>query len=415
MAYLGSSVVVIEELDAPSYLARKLELRGPAMPHRPAAWKTEQRVTTEWYQGNPIEATQQVLGPRESDSSWEGMWRLTMMLRCPSMYTEGAGNPTQVTQPWTLRDILDAMLYSGRKLRVIWWAYDWKQNPHSIIRVGRAKDWEFPHDRLEDIGWKINWAWSGRGGSFSPVISTREDMAQASQAAVQAAADNVSRAIADAKIKSYKNSIVKSASHLTLGQLEALANAPKDIVDSFGRVIQQQADQLARVAALADKFRRVPYQIADSAVRTARNLVTLCNQFHDTMSRNPPELSSLKQDAADLTRATKYFGQTLDAEQALARQAQATADAQRKQQSAIDARGAAASIQSQSATSSRTVIAIHITKEGDTAVSLSQQYYNSPDHAEDILKANKLPPTTVLLKPGRPLIIPVLDGSTGGG
>jgi nucleoid-associated protein YgaU len=55
-----------------------------------------------------------------------------------------------------------------------------------------------------------------------------------------------------------------------------------------------------------------------------------------------------------------------------------------------------------------TVIAAYIIKAGDTPESISQHFYKTPDHAVDILRANKLSWYTATLTAGHILIIPAL-------
>ena len=69
--------ILIEEVTGQQ---RSVELVGSGMPKQGAAWSSLLKVVTTWYTGND-QATQQVLGPRDPPSKWEGRWARTMLSR----------------------------------------------------------------------------------------------------------------------------------------------------------------------------------------------------------------------------------------------------------------------------------------------------------------------------------------------
>ena len=414
----GANAVIIEEISGQK---RRLELRGPGLPHRGVAWKTELRMNTTWYPGNAQEATQQVLGPIELPSDWEGFWRLTMLNRCPCKYSEGGGTPTDIVQPVTLRDICDGMFRGGGRLRVSWivsTVYTSSSGTrttgeHNVIREGRCKSWEFPHDRVEDIGWKFQFEWQSRGGEMQKAIDTRDDTFESAYAKFSAAGENALRAISDAKIRSIKSGLKGSASSLTLGQLQALAGAPQALVDSFGRQVQKQLTTLQELTTFVNTVRSMPYALANSAVGIARNVVTVCNQTSASLSRTPPEAHTMTNNVNDLTRNACYLGGVVIETQGLARVAQAIETSSMLALSKLNARGAGNSNRTNQNTTQRTTLGVHIVRDGDTPLSISMKWYQSPNHAADLLRANRMPIDTVRLQVGKPLVVPSLSSVAG--
>src|ERR1700722_1773414 len=114
----AGSVITIAETSGTQ--ARRVSLIGSALPDWGASWKTSQKVVTDWYPGNGTTATQQVLGPREMPSTWEGQWRRNMMVRAPSSFGSAAQTDQPCATPATLRDFLDLVFFQGARLQVTW-------------------------------------------------------------------------------------------------------------------------------------------------------------------------------------------------------------------------------------------------------------------------------------------------------
>src|ERR1700722_19815557 len=64
-----------------------------------AEWAMKVSAVTTWYPGNPDEATQQVLGPQELPSRWNGDWRRTMIGTSPGGYIAEGGTALQLLAP----------------------------------------------------------------------------------------------------------------------------------------------------------------------------------------------------------------------------------------------------------------------------------------------------------------------------
>ncbi len=117
MASTEQSSLTIKELTG---LKRVVTLRGPSLPFQGATWGAIQRVVTTWYPGNAVEATQSVMGPALKPSSWTGVWRTTMMLRTPTLYSVNGGSDQTIVQAFTLANILEDIFQLGQRLRVEW-------------------------------------------------------------------------------------------------------------------------------------------------------------------------------------------------------------------------------------------------------------------------------------------------------
>lgn len=401
------SAVIIEELDGEH---RKVTLSGPALPFQGASWKSHQNVVTRWYPGNGAQATQQVLGPSELPSSWEGMWRRTMMARYPST-VEDSGGVVQVTRPKTLRDVLDSIFFGGSRLRVSWITTgdeevkNGKQSfRDAIVREGRCTDWEFPHDRVHDIGWKFTFEWYGRGAVVQSVIATREaDKPDIPAQVGQSLADVVAK-INENRLMAANSRIPRSANSFSLGQLEALANYPKKLLGEFTRNLNKISSSFKQLTGIINTVRNLPFSLANGVVASLRNAKSVIHQFTDTFSRTPVELQTLSRQLRDLTRTTEYHGRVYEAAQLSARQLQQLESSVHRPTKAGG--NGAGSIKSS------TTIAVHIVKQGETLQTISRKYYGSPDHAVEIAKANKLPWHITNVDRGTPLVIPVL--SNGG-
>lgn len=423
LANVGSSIS-IEELEStsPGGQPRRVVLVGGALPFMGQAdWSSESTIVTTWYPGNGLEASQQVLGPKEMPSQWSGEWNRTRMGRAPSYYVDETGTLRGLVDPHELWTILDDFRMAGSRLRVTWsvrgrqilgtnlssaTATD-KEVDFSIVREGRIKNLKINPDRLTDIKWAMELHWMSRGGRIDKVASVRrdEDLALAATA--------VSRSIdalgfyTDTKLVSLNKNVRLSASNLTLGQLEAMANAPLKAVNTAMSKLRYNVNQFKRIGNLARKLATTPFAVANSVLDFARNTNAIANQFVDSFGRTPPELLSTKQKVADLARATNYFNQIADGMRNTAKEASAL-DLRLRQALVAGATRGALTVKESSTTRAGDLIAIHVCKTGDTPQRVSSKYFGNPDQGEPILRANRLPLHTPSFRPGLILIIPAL-------
>lgn len=396
-------------------LRRSVELRGPALPFRGAAWKASMRLVTTWYAGNGVEATQQVLGTVELPSSWEGMWRRTLMGRTPSSYTTENGGVFKITTPAAMREIFEGeggIFRSGARLRVVWCVRTkaaGSQSLATMVREGRCKEWEWPHDTAHDIGWKWDWEWQGRGTRQQRVVATRtEGLVSLTSASVLSMNDFVNFASLS-PIQTSNRKIAHAPTNFTLGNLEALTQVPNALVTGLTRSLRQTAGQLGQIADIVAKVRAIPTQLLNSVKASAKNTVLLANRFVDKISARAPETNVSKPTLADFVRGATFFGKAAIAAQRVSRAATANLHELQTVQAAPPGSGGL------TVEGPKSILAIKVVKQGDTLASLSVAYYGSPDHAVDIARANHLPWNQVSAPPGSILIIPLLKDGQGTG
>lgn len=379
----SESVVIIREL---SGRRRTIELRGPAQPFQGANWGGQQRVVTTWYSGNPTEGTQQVLGPIEKESNWDGKWRTTQMVKAPSTFNEN-GREIALLEAFPLAQQLEDIFRLGSLLRVTW-----ANKGRSIQREGRCAEWDFNYDRVDDIEWSMVWDWSGRGVRSQRAVSTRKNPVQQDLQSMALTALDVTVIDDINGLASSRRNTRLSANRFTLGQLENLAQAPLVTTRSFFRKAQQIADRVKRIGELIGTVRSLPFQIANQALDQANNAASIANNFVDEMSRRPPEANSTKAKVSNLTRTTSYFGDATTQAQLLAR----------------SARRLRARVES-SAQQQNTILATHVTRQGETLQSISRKYYGTTDEAPTIARANRLPLNQTTLEARTILIIPTIE------
>lgn len=414
-----SSTMTIEELTGSGDGGpRKLVLRGPSMPFQGADWGGGTALTTTFYPGNRI-GTQQNLGPKEMPSGWEGEWRRTMLGKAPVVFTDETGADIEVINPHSLWDIFEDIFRKGAALRVTWSTHgaelvgsvDVEQRlkiiNFDVVRDGRPADWKFSPDRHTDIKWTINWQWYGRGEEQNRVANVREDNDLASAANALENSIAFTRFLTKMKAISLKDDIRKSASHFTLGQLEALADAPNKLVTDYTRKLTAAVNDAKRVGNLVQKIRDTPYQLANTVTDFARNSLTIANQFRDSMGRIPPEQMSNKRRVADLMRAWTYFNKQSEFSSENSKRAQDLTDRTRRFVVASPGTGRR-TVSESSFSRAGDVLATYITKDGDSPQTVSKRFYGTPDRGLDILQANRLPWHTPIFERGRILIIPVL-------
>lgn len=417
----GSSMTIEELSPAGNGVKpRKVVLIGSSLPFMGAEWACENNVITTWYPGNGTEATQQNLGPREMPSSWEGMWRRTLMGKHPTIYIDDTGGSNQLVSPHILREVIEDIMRAGMRLRVTWSVKGTsivgsvnqggqaRNENVQIIREGRIKTFRTPIDRHTDIRWTLEFHWMSRGGRQDKVAAVHADndastAAQALEASVNATTDFLIRLNKPARA-----TVLKSATHFTLGQLENLASAPTRAVNSFLRKLQQNVSSFKRIGDVVLKLRSQPFAIANSVVDFAHNTTSVANNFINELGRQPAEQRSLKTKVSSLLRATNHFGTMSNAAVLNARRGYEL-DVSVRNILVSGANRGALTVRSSSATRKSDIIAIHISKTGDTPQSVSQKYYSNPDQGVAILRANRMPWFTPTFARGQLLVIPVLS------
>lgn len=409
------SVMLLEELDDDRKTRRSVELRGGGLPMWGSAWEGDSDVVTTWYPGNGIEATQQVLGPKEMPSTWTGQWNLNVLAGEPCVYTDESNVDSYVSSPQFLMELFDDLRIRGRRLRVSFIAQSAvAAGTGRIVREGRLKRFKTSVQDLALLDWEVEFHWLGRGGTSQKVTQTRDDALPSNVAALAVAAQAMQDAISVAQSTNPK--VLNSATKFTLGQIEAFAAAPGKLAEGLQRSVSHVLSQAQQLGNALTTLKNSPYAVANSAVGIASQTVEVANQFQDQISRTPPELYSTRNGVSDIARSFNHFGSLGDSAIEMARAAQALEDKARAQASAQARAGTRAQASVKVTTSGGAafdIIAVHVTKSGETSESLSLKYYLTPDHALDILKANRLPWYAVIFKPGTPLVIPALPTSKG--
>jgi len=388
------SALFVQELSGEG---RTVHLVGPALPFRPATWKVENVIVTTWYPGNGVEGSQQVLGPRDPPSDFEGMWRRTLLGKRPAVLEQNGGR-TNLVFPMDLCTVFDDMARRGSKLRVTWAAVDGTGADRGrVVREGRLKSFEMSPDRVDDIAWKMSFDWSGRGKAMQRVAVSREGDVVAYMAKAKSAANALASMQAIQSVTAALKSIPRASNVLTLGQLEQLAKVPLDLFNAVVREAQTVVSTLDRIGNLALKVRALPFDLANSALAAAHNAISVANRFQDKLSRLSPEQMSTKRNAADVVRAAAAFGRCGDTALAMALQAYSL----KAQTKAITSKSGPAEKQ-------RAMLGIHVVRRGDTMSSIAAKWYGNADLTDSICRANKLPLSTV--QPAKPtLVIPSLS------
>ena len=411
-----SSIILIEELtQAGGSTPRTITLVGPSLPLMGASWEGQNKLVTEWNPGNSDEATQQNLGPEEMPSDWEGDWRRTMMGSCPTPYTDDQGNVMSVVDPSVLRDAMIALFRAGRRLRVTWSTTQQSDQSEpsaypitgSLVREGRAKSWKFKHRSIHDIEWNVNFEWVSTGGAVAPSISSTRDQTLAQVSAPYVAALQNLLTAAQAPTEQLLTPYA-----LTLGNLEAVAPAPFGQLAAMSVALLGLQANLVSIAGIGAGLSDQPVQVAQMALAYANDALAQVDAAYEQYSAMPPELMSANVDAVSVLRAYALFAPVADTAAQAEIQAyafrQKMHDAVPVQTWSLDGQDSNAS-RPDAATSIKTV---HLVRDGDTPEKISMKYYHVPDHARDIMQANRLSWHTTVLPKGRQLVIPVISSST---
>lgn len=402
-----SSTLLIEEVGGSGGTpGRSVTLVGPSLPFMGSEWGGKLNVTTTWYNGNGVEATQQVLGPEELPSKWQGEWNRTRMGRVPALYSPtSGGGQVEVVAPEDLAELLEDIFRGGLRLRVTWSQQgDTSDQQGRKVREGRATEWHFKYHRIQDIEWDVNFEWMGRGNTAPKVTSTRGNLVQNVSAKYLDKMQALLNAQALAQLQKF------TPQRLTLGQLEALANYPTALTTAFTREAQQLQTGVQNVVNIARTLASQPPQIANRVVDFAQNTVSQVNNgFYDPLSRVPYELMTTRMKMDAFLRSLRTFGQTSDLARDAARAGQEFAQQLRQ---TVQATSLTGQITPTRVSDPNSVQRVHIVKDGDTAQRISQQYYGSPDHAVDINRANRLTWYTTVYPKGKILIIPALTQAT---
>lgn len=176
-----ASPFVIKELTGDG---RTLYLAGRALPYRPLQFSGTMRAEFTWYPGNP-EATVQVFGASEEDTTINGMWKDRFLKRVASPQLSlqeavsllaGEAVPlVQIENPEAIalldgRPFVDVMHLvktvddfrrKGQLVEVTW---------DEIVRRGIITRFTYKFDRRQDVEWELTFGWISQGGKQVPAV-----------------------------------------------------------------------------------------------------------------------------------------------------------------------------------------------------------------------------------------------------
>jgi hypothetical protein len=402
-----SSSLVIEELNSNRVVQRTLTLLGPGLPKQGANWGFENALVTTWYPGNPDQATQQMLVAKEMPSNWEGEWHLTLLNRKPQKFEGADGSSVKIISPGALVDLFEDIGRRGLRLRVTWLVSSSDVSiARKIVREGRIKHFEAKYRTSVDLEWSVEFSWMSRGLQQSRTAGPAQDPNVNSASNNLIAAGILTQAAVAALI-----SAQNSPTAFTLGQLEQIAEYPLELLGTVNTQIENALFSLNQISGIVTQFKNLPYNMASQAVGVAADVVDSCHVFTDSFTRTPVEKQVLSDQVASLSSSMTDLGAVDDSMALTARAAQQTQAQLRTMISTNGPGGGSLSVQTSSGMQPGTVLAIRLTRRGDTPQSLSQLYYGTVDHDLDILRANNLPWHQVSFDPGSILVIPALAQS----
>lgn len=396
------STVSIEELTGDK---RLLVLGGSALPKQGVPFGVKQRVITKFNSGSR-DAVQHVLGPTETQAQWAGVWRSTQLARNPVRLRQD-GSDTFITRAVTVARVFENIVRSGQRVRVTWSQAVFSQGVadgnERIVRLGLCSDFQPNFTRMDDLEWTATWDWSGRGEAEQTVTSVKnDDLGSVVQGALQQL-----RALVDLiqknAIKTATEAATSSPSTFSLGDLEALANAPTEFFNSLFNACTLAISGITEVAGLLETIVMQPANVASRAVDTAEAAASTIVNIVETFTRTIPDAyASVADRPALLISIVSYF----DDVEAQAEKASGActdlATVMRRQVS----RHLLATAQKKDGAPD--ILAVYIPKQGQTFTIISWLFFTVPDYAGDIAFANGYDSWATTPEPGGVLIIPTL-------
>lgn len=404
---MAASVVIIEELNGRK---RSIELHGSALPLQGATWGGLNLLSTRFNPGNP-EGVQQVLGPQEVPSDWDFEWRTVRLIRTPVKVTDkqSSSEDSPFGEYSIARAIGVALLleeiWRGCVLLRVTWINSMRPEEESsrITRIGRCSNWSYRYQRSDDITATISFEWIGRGTDQSKVSDIRGENLIASIQEATRASQRASAAAFRAILEDPDRNQQPKASAFTLGDLELLADGPRELIDSFARAAIAIENRLKQLGDLILKVKETPAAIAGRLVDVANNGVSVANQFIDAMSREGPETISTRNKVGVLAQNASLVSNAQTQAEFMAQVMEKAAEVARRRQSSLVS--AAGDSRRQDQARIDDAFQVHVPRQGDTMMSIARRYYGTADLGDELSVANGLPGYTIT-PPRIPLIIP---------
>lgn len=409
--------ITIEEL-TPARVGgtpRIVILNSSGLPKAGAGWASALKAVTTWYPGNGEEATQQILGFQLMPSNWEGMWRRTLLGRAPVQYTDVTGTRFGVVDPMVLRQIFEDIQAGGQQLRVTWGVSgsilagslqggEITEQNFLIVREGIMANFEANPERHTDIPWKVTFDWYSRGRKVKRVADVKPTVDPTTLA-------NGLMASLNATTDAMKPFVAPRSISQTLGDIENLIQAPSQVATTqlenvLGMIESAQKDFL-QAANLGNRLAEGVGGVVSSVVGFGTNVKTSFTGTVDSLGQIPIELQSAGSTVDEIIRSGLPYATLTDfAYQNMWQAVQLEVQARQLAMSGANRDQLPANAGNQPTQGD--VLAVYITREGDTPEILSVRFYSSPDNGTAILKVNRLPWTLAQFQPGTQLTIPTL-------
>ena len=399
-----ASSILIEEKTGQK---RRIALIGAGLPLQGTSWKTDQKLVTKWYAGNPWEATQHVMGPMDPPSEFKGVWNTTRLIASPATYAGGSGASfQQVVIASELRELFDGdqgIIRSGALLRVTWASNDGR----SIAREGRIAESDFSHVRFDDIAWTMNFVWTGRGnGPPREVQFNGDDALVAQRTAIAALNDMASTIPGTNGPETAVPGLPQSATDPSLGSLESVSPLALGEINAAGDQASFFAARVsASFAASVDITSATAFDVSADAAISAHAAATFSGGVVRRLGEIPSELFALPGTSAGIVAAIAAWVAAIEfSAQKSEAAAQDLALAAAKRKNALAA-------QTKDKLPVGAVRATYLAKRGDTFASIAFRWFGSADLGGQLARSNGVPSYQVAPNPGQVVVIPVFGPS----
>jgi len=260
----------IEELTGEKHT---LTLSGRSMPYQPIAFEGAMRAEFTWYPGNP-QATAQVLGPSESPTSINGVWKDRFIktatdpipeLNIPELPVSNVQGRAEydgilVRDVSSLVSAMDGFRRRGQMLKMTW---------DQITRHGLMTKFRHAWLRHEDVEWEVEFTWMSQGEDTVPIAFGQENNIE-----------DLANAIADA-----------------VNALIAVVQAVFNLINEIASLINNLVDMIVEaVSAIVDLVQQaielvmLPFQVAEKIKAAYETIADACTGIIDTIESVPDQV-----------------------------------------------------------------------------------------------------------------------------
>lgn len=348
---LASTLIIAEQTGD----ERLLTLRGRALPYRPFMFDGTQRMSDQWYGGNPVGVVQ-VYGSKEEPSTMTGWWKDVFLGEGdnaghkPYAEVESSTRVDTLLSAKDLAELIDDIRVKGQLLQLTWF---------HLIRYGFIERFTQKWHTAHDLEYEVHFKWIGRD--------------QASIKTVPFTNPTASNDLADApnQISTYTDQLQPAATNFST---------------AFGPSAQESVidvdDQTATVQSLSVDLANSVVQVAQSATTTsdAQRRVSGVLDGVKIESQTLRDMFALELDGARLNLGGTFADVIADrsnmrAQADIANSAATLAAAQQKK--------ILANVQSN-------VVAVFQARQGDDLRKVSTIYTGTPDNWRGIMLYNSL-------------------------